>query len=73
MPDSIKISEFTDVRGAFHCEHKPQQQPGIEKGRAILCDPCAKRLASGASMTGEGYSLRQTAFGGWVKTKAAAK
>jgi hypothetical protein len=73
MADSIKIAEFTEVRGAFHCEHKAGNQAGVEKGQAVLCDACGALHAGGAALMGEGYGLRQTAFGGWVKSKAAAK
>jgi len=77
MGDSIKVAEFTDVRGAFHCEHKVSNQgnslAGVEKGQAVLCPACSAQLASGAALVGEGYGLRQTSFGGWVKSKAAAK
>ena len=73
MPESIKISEFTDVRGAFHCEHKPTPEATTEKGHAVLCPACSAKHAGGANLQGEGYGLRQTAFGGWVKSKAAAR
>jgi hypothetical protein len=73
MADSIKIAEFAEVRGAFHCEHKAGNHGGVEKGQAVLCDACSAKQASGASLMGDGYGLRQTAFGGWVKSKAAAK
>jgi hypothetical protein len=73
MADSIKVTEFTEVRGAFHCEHKPVSGGSTEKGQAVLCEACQARFASGAALVGEGYGLRQTAFGGWVKAKAAAK
>jgi len=73
MADSIKVSEFSEVRGAFHCEHKPTPDATTEKGKALLCEGCSAQQAKGAVMAGDGYTLRQTAFGGWVKTKAAAK
>ena len=73
MSESIKISEFTEVRGAFHCEHKPTPEATTEKGHAVLCPACSAKLAGGATLLGEGYGLRQTAFGGWVKSKAAAR
>jgi hypothetical protein len=73
MADSIKVAEFAEVRGAFHCEHKAGNQAGVEKGQAVLCAPCSALHAAGASLIGDGYGLRQTAFGGWVKSKAAAK
>ncbi len=73
MADSIKIAEFTEVRGAFHCEHKAGNHAGAEKGQAVLCDGCSAKHANGAALMGDGYGLRQTAFGGWVKSKAAAK
>jgi hypothetical protein len=73
MTDSIKVVESAEVRGAFHCEHKPMTNGSTEKGQAVLCEACSAKLASGAALVGEGYGLRQTAFGGWVKTKAAAK
>jgi len=73
MADSIKVAECAEVRGAFHCEHKPGNQGSVEKGQAVLCEACSAQLASGALLVGEGYTLRQTAFGGWVKSKAAAK
>ena len=73
MADSIKVAEFTEIRGAFHCEHKTTASSSTEKGQAVLCDACSAKLAGGASLMGEGYGLRQTAFGGWVKSKAAAK
>jgi hypothetical protein len=73
MADSIKVAEFAEVRGAFHCAHKPGNQGSVEKGQAVLCEACSAQFASGAVLVGEGYTLRQTAFGGWVKSKAAAK
>ena len=73
MADSIKVEEFAEVRGAFHCEHKPGNQGSVEKGQAVLCEACSTQFASDAVLVGEGYTLRQTAFGGWVKSKAAAK
>ena len=73
MADSIKIAEFAEVRGAFHCEHKAGNHAGVEKGQAVLCAACSGLLSGGASLLGDGYGLRQTAFGGWVKSKAAAK
>ena len=73
MANSIKVAEFAEVRGAFHCEHKPGNQGSVEKGQAVLCEACSAQFASGAVLVGEGYTLRQTAFGGWVKSKAAAK
>ena len=73
MADSISVAEFAEVRGAFHCEHKPGNQGSVEKGQAVLCEACSAQFASGAVLVGEGYTLRQTAFGGWVKSKAAAK
>jgi hypothetical protein len=73
MADSIKVAEFAEVRGAFHCEHKPVSHGSVEKGQAVLCEACSAQFSSGAALVGEGYALRQTAFGGWVKSKAAAK
>lgn len=73
MADSIKVTEFAEVRGAFHCEHKPENPGNVEKGQAVLCEACSAQFASGVVLVGEGYTLRQTAFGGWVKSKAAAK
>jgi hypothetical protein len=71
--NAIKVIESTEVRGVFHCEHKPALNGSAEKGQALLCEACSTQLASGARLAGEGYILRQTAFGGWVKSKAAAK
>jgi hypothetical protein len=73
MADSIKVTEFSDVKGAFHCQHKPANNGSVEKGQAVLCPACSAQHASGAALVGDGYGLRQTSFGGWVKTKAAAK
>jgi ribosomal protein S11 len=73
MADSIKVAEFAEVRGAFHCEHKAGNHAGVEKGQVVLCAPCSGLHAAGAALMGDGYGLRQTAFGGWVKAKAAAK
>jgi hypothetical protein len=73
MADSIKVAEFSDVRGAFHCEHQPTNNGSVEKGQAVLCPACSAQFASGAALVGDGYGLRQTSFGGWVKSKAAAK
>jgi len=73
MADSIQVAEFAEVRGAFQCEHKAGNHAGVEKGQALLCDACKAKHASGAALMGDGYGLRQTAFGGWVKSKAAAK
>jgi hypothetical protein len=71
--NAIKVLESTEVRGVFHCEHKPVSSGSAEKGQAVLCEACSAHFASGARLAGEGYVLRQTAFGGWVKSKAAAK
>jgi hypothetical protein len=71
--NAIKVMESTEVCGVFHCEHKPVVNGSAEKGQALLCEACSAQLASGARLAGEGYVLRQTAFGGWVKSKAAAK
>ncbi len=69
--NAIKVIESTEIRGVFHCEHKPVLNGSAEKGQALLCEACSAQLASGARLAGEGYVLRQTAFGGWVKSKAA--
>ncbi len=73
MADSIKVAEFAEVRGAFHCEHRTGNSVGVEKGQAVLCEACSGRHTGGAALMGDGYGLRQTSFGGWVKSKAAAK
>ncbi len=73
MADSIKVAEFAEIHGAFHCEHKAGNHAGVEKGQSVLCEGCSAQLASGAALVGDGYTLRQTAFGGWVKSKAAAR
>jgi hypothetical protein len=70
--NAIKVVESAEVRGAFHCEHKPMTNGNTEKGQAVLCEACSAQFTKGAALVGEGYALRQTAFGGWVKSKAAA-
>ena len=52
MADSIKISEFTDIKGAFRCEHKSTNNGNVEKGQALLCDKCSVQHASGAALVG---------------------
>jgi len=71
--NAIKVVESAEVRGAFHCEHKRVTNGSIEKGQAVLCEACNAQFAKGAALVGEGYGLRQTAFGGWVKSKAVGR